>query len=505
MKPYTFQNFRGMNRVSDRLNMSPEFAWDIHNGYIKKDSRSGLGIIKQRSGITKFNTVTFTNACKYIFEAKWDGGGTDIIIREGTRWAIYDNVDTFDDLDTGRTDGVRGMAVMFANQMIMVDGGTPRKCTSGYVLSNLSADAAMPTDSTAVHVHNHKVWLNSTSNPMKAYYSKSDSANEADSFSASGDAGSLDFSKILPKGDTLKGFATFAENFLLFIFSQYVVVYNCGTDPSEFAIQQIVPLNCVSIHGVLQIGNDLAVPSLEGVNSFRSSMANQDLDIDDLTQYVAPLYRDRIALVSDKSLISCGFSHNLNHLYIGLPTTNGHEILVYSVDIKNVVGRWTGYESHCFCERIDGTILCGGSGYVYTMNSGLTDDGTAITFQYSFPFLYFGDPSKNKAVRSFEGIIKHESSSSNFSVDFTYWYGTGSETSASLTSSLTLSANVSLYRNSLYRAGYFRASGNTRYQNNNILGRGKQIAIDISHAVSGASIEIPYFIVRVKQENEKIR
>jgi hypothetical protein len=100
-------NFRGMNRLSNRLNMGPEYAWDVHNGYIKKDIKSGLGVIQQRSGITKLNTTNFTNACKFIFEPKWDAGGTDIVIREGTRWAIWDGVDTFDDLDTGRTDGVR--------------------------------------------------------------------------------------------------------------------------------------------------------------------------------------------------------------------------------------------------------------------------------------------------------------------------------------------------------------------------------------------------------------
>jgi len=91
------KNFRGINRTSDRFNMSPEFAWTISNGYIKKDVKTGLGVIVQRAGIAKFNTTDFTNSCKYIYEAKWDAGGTDIIIREGTRWAKFDGTDTFDD------------------------------------------------------------------------------------------------------------------------------------------------------------------------------------------------------------------------------------------------------------------------------------------------------------------------------------------------------------------------------------------------------------------------
>jgi len=505
LKAFTYQNFRGMNRTSDRLNMSPEFAYDIQNGYIKRDIKSGLGVIRQRDGVTKLNSVSFTNACKYIFEPKWNGGGTDVFIREGTRWAKFNGTDTFTDLDTGRGSGVRGMAVMFGNEVIMVDGGIPRKCTAAYAVSNLSSDANMPQDSTAVHVHQHKVWLNSTTNPMKAYCSKTDNANGATAWTGTSDAAVLDFSYILPVGDTLIGFKTFAEKFLVFIFKKHVVIFDCGTDPANFALQQIIPLNCVSGHGVLALGNDLAITSLEGVNSFRSSMANQDLDTDDLSKYIAPLYREILSEVADKGDVSLGFSHNLNHLYVGLPSASRHQILVYSLDIKNFVGRWEGYKCHSFCERQDGTMLVGGDGYVYKMNSGTNDDGAAIAFQYSFPFLYFGDPNRNKAARQFEGIIKHDAASANFTINFDYWYGVGSASSSTLNKAITLTADIALYRSALYRASYYRASGNTRFQTSDVLGRGKQLAIDIYHSVLNATIEIPYFIVRVKFENEKIR
>jgi hypothetical protein len=505
LKSFVYQDFRGMNRLSDRLNMSPEFAWMISNGYIKKDVKTGLGTIKQRAGIAKFNTVDFTNACKYIYEAKWNAGGTDVIIREGTRWAKYDGTDSFDDLDTGRIDGNRGQTVMFGNELIMVDGGTPRKCTSAYAVANLSSDASMPTDASAIHVHQHKVWLNSAANPMKAYYSKTDSANASDSWSATSDAGNLDFSKILPFGDTLIGFATFSSVFLCFVFKKHIIIYTCGTDPTGFTLQQIIPLNCVSTHGIQVVGNDLAICSLEGINGFRSSLTNQDLDVDDLSKYIAPYYRDTIAGLTNKMLISVAFSHKLNHLYIGLPLTSGHKILVYSLDVKNIVGVWSGYNCHSFCERIDGTMLVGGNGYVYTMNSGTNDDGTAISFQYSFPFLYFKDANRNKALRQLEGIISHEASSSSFSLYFDYWYGTGTEVSDAKTSSLSLDADIALYRVALYRVGLYRASGQTRFLNSNLLGRGKQVAIDLYHSVLDASVEIPYLIARVKFEGEKIR
>lgn len=497
------QNFRGMNRVSSRLNMSPEFAWNIANGYIKKDIKSGLGVMKQRAGVTKFNSVSFTNACRYIYEAKWNGGTKDVIIREGTRWAKYDGVNTFADFDTGRTSDVRGMACMFGNELIMVDGGIPRKSTAAYALSALSADANMPQDSTAVHVHQHKVWLNSAANPMKAYCSKTDSANAAGSWTGTSDAATLDFSKILPAGDTLIGFQTFADVLLLFIFKKYVVVFNCGTDPTAFALQQIIPLNCLSGHGVKIIGNDLAVTSVEGLNSFRSSVTNQDLDTDDLSKFISPLYRDYISGLSDYGVVSAEFSHRLNHLYIAIPGTV-HTILVYSVDIQNFVGVWTGYNCYSLCERQDGTMLVGGTGYVYTMNSGTADDGVAISFSYDFPHLYDKDPNSNKAFRQIEGLLIYDGTPV-LTLDYSYATDVLSGQQPTITFTFPQSGVDWDSSSAIWDQAPWAGSNAVPFLSSSLVGRGKYMAPSIGQSVLNASIEIPYLILRYKKEGMKIR
>lgn len=655
------KEFKGMNRLSSRLSMPIDFAWDIHNGYIKKDLKTGLGVIKQRFGISKFNSTTFTNACKYIFEAKWNGGGKDIIIREGTRWAKYDGVDSFDNLDTGRTSGVRGQAVMFDNEIIMADGAYLRKCTSGYTVSNLlpaggvktvsvntqgsgyyigdiltlvqtggsdatvtvatvdnfgavltvsvatsgkgysaatglsttvnansgairtvsigsggsgytvgdiltiaggsggtvkvttvnsgavtsvdivtaghnySVDEALATtggtgtgctidvDATGgtgalisiltlcdndqpskvskVHVHQHKVWCNDDDNPMEARYLKTDSANQADSFSAANDAGTLDFSKILPNGDKLLGFATFAEVFLCFIFTRYVVVYSCGTDPTEFSLKQIIPVNCISGHAVKQVGNDLAICSLEGVNSLKSSMANQDLDIDDLSKYIAPLYKELISSVSNTELISAGFSHNLNHLYIGIPSTEP-TILVYSIDIGNFVGRWTGYKCHSFCERVDGTMLVGGDGYVYEMNTGTNDDGEIINFSYDFPAIYGKSASLNKAFRQIEGLAESDGSAI---VNVDYKYATTNLSTIKAPLILNFTSQGTLWDTAYWDTFYWAGSTIQRFLSSDLLGRGKALLLTLSNNTLDTNIEIEHLILRYAPEGIKIK
>jgi len=393
----------------------------------------------------------------------------------------------------------RGMCAMFANELIMVDGGTPRKCTAAYAVSDLSSDGSMPTDSTAVHVHQHKVWLNSASNPMKAYYSKTDSANAADSWSAADDAGSLDFSKILPFGDKLLGFATFAEVFIVFIFEKHVLVYSAGTDPSDFALQQIIPLNTVSGHAVQQVGNDLAVCSLEGLNSFKSSLANQDLDIDDLSKYIAPLWRNLVDSLADKTTITTAFSHNLNHLYICIPDSDP-TILVYSVDIRNFVGVWTGYKCHSICERRDGTMLVGGDGYVYTMNTGDDDDGSAISFQYQFPYLYAKDPNTNKAFRQIEGIVKHDGDPLLL---FNYDYDGGAE--QTVQEQLVSSGVYWDSDDAVWDSANWAGAGADRILNSNLLGRGKAMALTINNSTLDSYVEILHLILKFKKEGVKIR
>lgn len=501
METLILNNFRGINRLSSRMNMSQEFAWNISNGYVKKDIKSGLGTIKQRPGVTKFNSSDYTNSTLFIYEPKWNAGGTDVIIREGTRWAKYDGVDSFDDLDTGRTSGVRGQAAMFANELIMVDGGVPRKCTAAYAVANLSADAAMPTKSDAVHVHQHKVWINNLDYPMKAHYSKTDSANAATSWSAASDAGSIDFTNILPTGDRLIGFKTFANVLLVFIFTRHAVVYVCGTDPAEFALQQIIPLNCISGHALTQIGDDLALCSQEGVNSFRSSMTNQDLDIDDLSKYISPLYRELIQPLADKTVVSTAFCHNLNHLYVCIPGTNP-TILVYSIDIQNFVGVWAGYKCHSVCERQDGTMLVGGDGYVYTMNSGTSDDGSVIPFSYDFPCLYAKDPDHNKAFRQIEGLVVH---SGNPTLKINYEYD-GGESYASSTVTFTSSGVDWDSDEAIWdSADWSGTEGAERFLSSNLLGRGKGLILSLANTTLNASVEIPFLLLRYRTEGVKIR
>lgn len=598
LRQAVFQNFRGMNRTSDRLNAPPDFLYDLLNGYVKKDIKTNLGVIQQRLGSSKFNAnqldtyylgaVTFTGSglddmtnsgtptaskdfkveidgtgtpdtfkwskdggstweatgvqitgaaqslsdgvsitfgattghtlgdywefstagfgttkkIRKVFETKWAGGSTDIVIRAGTAWGKYDSSgDKFIPVDTGRGDDAVGQCVMFKDTLIMVDGGKARKMDSSGNVSDLSSDANMPSNSDAVWVHRDKVWLNDTNDPMVAYFSKTNSADQSDSWTGSTDAGTIDLSTVLPEGDRIRGFRTFGgvdSGLIAIICDKYTVIYSAGANVYTFTFLQYFPTTCLSISATAYVGNDIVYPSRNELTSLLSSYRNAELEVKPLSNYIVNLWRSLVNQVSNEQHISGVFNHKLNHYYITFPITNNYQTLVYSVDIGNIVGRWVyPFEIYSWCERLDGTILAGSDGYIYEINTGFDDDGTAISFVASFPALYFNEVSRYKRPIDFEMLVYAENADPTIDID--YWYGgTGTLSTNKITKEVSLSEGATRYYwdTSYWDTSYWAdTSGSYLYRTSDLLGRGRFMEIDISNSTSGANITIPFFKV----------
>jgi len=498
-----FTNFRGLNRRSDRLNSSPEFLYDLLNGFVRKDARSQLGVIVQRDGITKLNSTALgagfgsTKSIRTIFEAKWNGGGTDVIIRAGTAWGKYDGSAQFDTIDTGRADDAIGQCVMFQNELLMVDGGIPRKMTAAYAVSTLSADANMPQDADAVWVHRDKVWLNSAATPMKAYFSKTNNANGATAFTGTTDAGTIDLSTVIPVGDRIRGFRTYGgvdSGLIAIICDKFTVIYQAGANVYDFTFVQYFPTTCVSINACDYVGSELVYPSRGNLTSLSSSLANNELDVNTLTEFIEPLYRSLVSAVTTTQYISGAYDRVNNLYYINFPATNNHQMLVYSVDIKNVVGRWTFpvsiFSMHA---RVNGDFLIGSNNYVYKLNTGTTDDGTAIEFKAAWPALYLGDPSRYKKPVEFEALVQN---TANLTLNLDYWYGLSLLATDKITKSISVTTTASLWDVALWDVSYWDVQGNAIVHTADLLGRGRMMFLEIRNNTSGAKIMILWFLIR---------
>ena len=343
------------------------FLWDLKNGYIARGKQGGW-TIKQRQGITKFNSVQKGTAEKFrgLFEV--DFGGTKYVLaRTGTSWSQYDEVDSFDDITgaTGRGSDPASCAVSQANDSsgnriyVLADGGALLKFGSALTAAALGG-TPLATSVDAVHLHQHHLWYNDLDNPMSAHYAASDNA---ENHTKTGDAGTLKLNETLPFQDTLIGFVTIAEVYLAFIFRNHTVIYYAGTEPAEFTLQQIVNVSCISNRGIIQPKkSDVILSSDEGLNSLRSAIVHQATELDDLTLNVADLYdtfRGAVGAANLKQICGAWYP-KLNHAYLSFPSADDPQILVYDPSIDEIVGRYQDIAAYSWLLREGGVLLMGG-------------------------------------------------------------------------------------------------------------------------------------------------
>lgn len=502
-----YQEFSGMNRRADKLNTPPNYYFDLINGYLRKDVATGLGFITQRAGSAKLNTVALsgygTNTkIRTVYEAVWNAGSKDVIIKAGTAWGKFDGVNSFPTLATGRLDDVVGQAAMFNNTLILVDGGVPQGVSAAYAVGALSADPAMPQDATAVWVHSKKVWMNSTANPLKAYYSNTNNCTTALAWSGVGDAGNLDLSTVLPIGDKILGFRTMGGTtnmILVIITTQYLVLYIAGADPTQFALIKYIKTTCLSNQAFSYIGADLIYASQNQVTSIFSAYQNNDLEVNGISQWIDPYYRAQIANLTDPtSQVSAVFDNALNHWYITIGATGNYQTLVYSVDVQNFTGRWTfPYNIYSWGARQSGAILSGSDDYVYTMNTGTDDAGTAIPWSVTFPAYYMDYPNRFKKPIEFEALFQVTAS---LTLTLTYYYDIASQVSVVNTKTIPLNAAASLWDQALWDVSYWDQVGNILYNTPDLVGRGRALFIQLSHSTLGSLISMPWFVLRYNLE-----
>lgn len=241
-------------------------------------------------------------------------------------------------------------ACMFADQAIFVDGGVPQKATVAthtWTASNLSADGSMPQDSTACYSFGSRLWLNSAANPMKAYGSKVGVANASDSWSKANDSVVIDFTTVLPGGDTLLGFNQIGDSYLLFIFRRHICVYEAPADFSAIRKVQLLNFGALSNHYVKRCESDTYVVNEFGLISLGSEIANQRATPVSLIQnesVLAPLLRCTLGQSYNGNLV---YYPRYGHLYFAVPLSQSFDStnplrVAFDIQMKNIVGDIAG-------------------------------------------------------------------------------------------------------------------------------------------------------------------
>ena len=497
---YYINKLAGINRDTSRFNMAPHWLWGLRNGYIQLDEDKNAYIV-QRNGVSKKNTNYLHSTdtkIRYITEAKWDSGGVNLVVRAYDGWYKYNTTSgDFDAIDTGRTVDAKGQAAMWNNKFIMVDGGTPRIADSSWTVSDLSSDAQMPTDATAVHIHQSRVWLNSTSNPMIAYGC---AVQDETDWSTASDSVQLDLRYILPEGDRILGFRTIGDTMLVIFLQNNIVIYNAPATYDDISLQQVINIGCLSNYSITQLGNDWIFANKSGIKSLSSSLALQKLDLKDLSQTISSFYRSNVSNCVDEEGIYGAYYSKLGHYYYIIRTSNT-KMFVYSPEIGNIVGWFTfPFTPISVYEAQDGTFYIGAdNGYVYYFDSNAyTDEGETIPLEIEYPFLGIDYPDRYKAPRELELLIKTYTDV-DLSVD--YWFPKDEGQGDTLT--LSHETSGSLWDEASWDEATWDSVDTVSLKSYDLIGRGRLIGLKISNNTNNSRIELYNVLLKTILEGTK--
>lgn len=508
LKNFPFEEHYGVSRLSDRLTTPEKYFWKIKNGYVNKKNW-----IEQRAGFEQWsdNSIGATAKIRKLFEFENKTGGRTIIARGGTAWYRYDSGGAETSLDGSRGSDLKGQCCQFNNELLMCDGGAPRKSTAAWSVSTIGSSA--PSAASAVWVHNHRVVMNDDSNYMQVYISKVDSL---DFDTAGNDAIILNLSKIIPGGDRVIGFGTIASTYLVIFLNRHVVIYDVPTTYANIQLYRVIFTGCLSYDGVINTPDgDIWFPSETGYKSIRESINSVNtIDIKDVTIHLGQHYRTALKSISDLADINGVYYQRLNHAYFTLPFSSQPEIWVISKDLElatkgkgNIAGEFSGITAYSFVESKNGDLLFGSSdGKIYKMDTGTNDNGTAISFAAEKTGLYFGDPRVFKSPREFESLIEI---TKNLTAYLEWSFGTTGLNTGLLSETITQTTQVTYWGDGTVGAdpqwdvSYWDASGQELFKSRNLKGRGKVMNITLRHSTINALIRFPYWILGVHFQGDK--
>lgn len=439
---YEVNRHKGLNRDNSSYNMGFDYAYDINNGYAVK-TVGGRGYVEQRWGVERKNILPLHDEqtkIRYLFEATWSNGKKNLIVRAYDGWYRLNKISNlFEPLDVGRTIDIDGQAVMWDDFLVMVDSGKPRKSDSNYTLSDLSLDANMPQGSSAVWLHDGRLWLNEIG-ARKVHGSKIlDATSDTAWTYGGGNKVEILLSKLLGKADEAIAFRSFGDGMLVIYCKEHIIIYYAPEVYSNIRWVDTLPVGSLSAKAINYISNDMAFPGKTGIKSLYSTAVVKSLNTKDLSGNVAKMYQEYIKSVGDYQNICGTFFSGLNHYYLTLPGLE-QQTLVYCQKQKNIVGRFqfNGFTPCSWLERSDGSLWIGGDdGYVYKYAPEyFSDNGKSINFSWTPPYLGIDRPKQYKTLKESFFLMQVENAPATIFTD--YYFAISNYVSQEMTRQKTL-------------------------------------------------------------------
>lgn len=223
----------------------------------------------------------------------------------------------------------------------------------------------------------------------------------------SGTAGTLDTTTVWPKGgDTITALAS--HNNFLFIFGyRNILVYQGANSPATMTLYDtITGIGCIARDSVVETGTDVIFLSETGVRSVLRTIQEKSAPLRDISKNVRNDLMSAVASES-KPTIKAVYNPREGFYLLTLPvlkTTYCFDMKAALQDGSARVTTWDSIEPQCFCQKADGTMLIGKTGYIGTY-TGYQDNGTFYRFQYFTNHTDLGAPSVTSILKGLSVVI----------------------------------------------------------------------------------------------------
>ena len=379
--------FYGLNTQDSPLDLSAGFALTATNCIIDQYGRIGA-----RKGWSKVNSSTGnlgSNDVTAIHELIGNDGTSTVLFAGNSKLFKLDGSNAVVELTYGgggttptisasnwKIATLNGKAYFFqsGHAPLVYD---PATSTTTYkrVTEMSGYTGTVPQADIVISAYGRLWAANTTTDKYTVYFS--DLLNGA--VWSTGTAGSLDISRVWPSGsDEISGIA--AHNGFLIIFGKsQILVYQGATSPATISLSDTVSgIGCIARDSIQNTGTDVIFLSNSGVRSFLRTIQEKSAPLRDLSKNV----RNNLMEVINgetKSSIKSVYSEFQAFYLLSCPTAK----VVYCFDTRGTLQdgasrttTWDSIEPKSFCNKVDGTLLIGKTGYIGEYDSYYDDTAT---------------------------------------------------------------------------------------------------------------------------------
>ena len=300
---------------------------------------------------------------------------------------------------------------------------------------------------------------------------------------------------IIDVADTITGFIVFRGQ--LIVFTENTISLITGSSVADF---QLVPvsrdLGCVGEDTIQEIGGDVIFLSSDGLRTFTATERVGDFNLAAVSKTIQVEMLDLISssvdgftstVIREKSQYRI-FGYNASYSNTAakaIAATQLEQGIAWN-DLRGINAYVTFSEYDGFIERI---YFAASDGYVYTMESGNTFDGTDIPATFATPFVSITDPKLRKTIYKGTTFLDIEG---NFDLEFSLKFDFDQPNSVQPDSVLSSDAAASVtYGDGIYGVGSYGVKRKAIYDVQTI---GSGFTVSLLYETTGTNTDAVFTI-----------